>query len=115
MSDAKSSEPVSSGVDALIARLREVTTANLMRIELTEQPQGLPTEDELPEMEAHHFDPLTGEDDLEEADFAFVDVGREAAGERDSADQASWGKVGRNEKCPCGSGKKYKHCHGALA
>ncbi|MBV6423190.1 MAG: Protein translocase subunit SecA [Steroidobacteraceae bacterium] len=24
-------------------------------------------------------------------------------------------KVGRNEPCPCGSGKKYKHCHGALA
>jgi preprotein translocase subunit SecA len=24
-------------------------------------------------------------------------------------------KVGRNELCPCGSGKKYKHCHGALA
>jgi preprotein translocase subunit SecA len=24
-------------------------------------------------------------------------------------------KVGRNEACPCGSGKKYKHCHGALA
>ena len=23
-------------------------------------------------------------------------------------------KVGRNEACPCGSGKKYKHCHGAL-
>jgi len=23
-------------------------------------------------------------------------------------------KVGRNEPCPCGSGKKYKHCHGAL-
>ena len=23
-------------------------------------------------------------------------------------------KIGRNEKCPCGSGKKYKHCHGAL-
>jgi preprotein translocase subunit SecA len=23
-------------------------------------------------------------------------------------------KVGRNESCPCGSGKKYKHCHGAL-
>ena len=21
-------------------------------------------------------------------------------------------KVGRNEKCPCGSGKKFKHCHG---
>jgi preprotein translocase subunit SecA len=24
----------------------------------------------------------------------------------------TWGKVGRNEECPCGSGKKYKHCHG---
>jgi preprotein translocase subunit SecA len=24
-------------------------------------------------------------------------------------------KVGRNEPCPCGSGKKYKHCHGRLA
>ena len=24
-------------------------------------------------------------------------------------------KVGRNDACPCGSGKKYKHCHGKLA
>ncbi|MEO7558012.1 MAG: SEC-C metal-binding domain-containing protein, partial [Gammaproteobacteria bacterium] len=24
-------------------------------------------------------------------------------------------KIGRNEMCPCGSGKKYKHCHGKLA
>jgi len=24
-------------------------------------------------------------------------------------------KIGRNEPCPCGSGKKYKHCHGALS
>jgi len=24
-------------------------------------------------------------------------------------------KVGRNEKCPCGSGKKFKHCHGKVA
>jgi len=27
-------------------------------------------------------------------------------------DPTSWGKVGRNEPCPCGSGKKFKHCHG---
>jgi len=33
---------------------------------------------------------------------------------RDPGDVASWGKVGRNEACPCGSGRKYKHCHGAL-
>jgi preprotein translocase subunit SecA len=25
------------------------------------------------------------------------------------------GKIGRNDPCPCGSGKKYKHCHGKLA
>jgi len=31
------------------------------------------------------------------------------------ADPATWGKVGRNAPCPCGSGKKYKHCHGRLA
>ncbi len=29
--------------------------------------------------------------------------------------QQTWGNVGRNEACPCGSGKKYKHCHGKLA
>ena len=34
---------------------------------------------------------------------------------RDPADPLTWGKVGRNEPCPCGSGKKYKHCHGRFA
>ncbi len=34
---------------------------------------------------------------------------------RNPSDPASWGKVGRNESCPCGSGKKYKHCHGRFA
>ena len=29
--------------------------------------------------------------------------------------QRQFPKVGRNDPCPCGSGKKYKHCHGALA
>jgi preprotein translocase subunit SecA len=31
---------------------------------------------------------------------------------RDPQNPATWGKVGRNEECPCGSGKRYKHCHG---
>jgi preprotein translocase subunit SecA len=35
-----------------------------------------------------------------------------AAAARDPQNPATWGKVGRNEDCPCGSGKKYKHCHG---
>ncbi|MFY9589878.1 preprotein translocase subunit SecA [Rickettsia endosymbiont of Halotydeus destructor] len=33
--------------------------------------------------------------------------------ERIASDPASWGRVSRNELCPCGSGKKYKYCHGA--
>ena len=33
---------------------------------------------------------------------------------RDPNDPASWGKVARNAACPCGSGKKYKHCHGRV-
>ncbi len=32
---------------------------------------------------------------------------------RDPRDASTWGQVGRNEPCPCGSGKKYKNCHGA--
>jgi len=31
---------------------------------------------------------------------------------RNPQDPQSWGKVGRNEPCPCASGKKFKHCHG---
>ena len=34
--------------------------------------------------------------------------------EFDRNDPKTWGKIGRNEKCPCGSGKKYKNCHGRL-
>ncbi len=33
----------------------------------------------------------------------------------DESDRATWGNPGRNDSCPCGSGKKFKHCHGQLA
>ena len=39
-------------------------------------------------------------------------VVRKAASVIDPADPTTWGKVPRNALCPCGSGKKYKHCHG---
>ena len=32
----------------------------------------------------------------------------------DPADPGTWGASGRNDPCPCGSGKKYKHCHGQV-
>lgn len=34
--------------------------------------------------------------------------------ERDPIDSSTWGKIGRNEACPCGSGLKYKQCHGKI-
>jgi preprotein translocase subunit SecA len=37
------------------------------------------------------------------------------AEEIDPKDPSTWGKVSRNTLCPCGSGKKYKHCHGAIS
>ena len=33
----------------------------------------------------------------------------------DPQNPETWGKVPRNAACPCGSGKKYKHCHGRVA
>ncbi|MEO0701372.1 MAG: preprotein translocase subunit SecA [Pseudomonadota bacterium] len=33
----------------------------------------------------------------------------------DENDRSTWGNPGRNDPCPCGSGKKFKHCHGRLA
>ena len=32
----------------------------------------------------------------------------------DEADPSTWGNPGRNDPCPCGSGKKFKHCHGSV-
>ena len=33
----------------------------------------------------------------------------------DENDPTTWGNPGRNDPCPCGSGNKFKHCHGRLA
>ena len=101
--------------EAMSTNLREGVTAQLMRIEIRAAP---PPEEQqnLPYMEAHHVDPATGEDQMAYADAtlapAFAGNGTARAIERNPGDPSSWGKVGRNETCPCGSGKKYKHCHG---
>jgi preprotein translocase subunit SecA len=39
---------------------------------------------------------------------------RRPQAEIDLRDPSTWGKVARNASCPCGSGKKYKHCHGRV-
>ena len=96
-----------------------------MRVEIMPEgyEEGLPGADELPPMEAHHFDPFSGADEMDDEviDAAFgeapamVTNARVAPEMRDPQDPSTWGKVGRNEPCPCGSGKKYKRCHGRLA
>jgi preprotein translocase subunit SecA len=101
--------------ETLIARLREAVTAQLMRVEIVQQPPEGEEEAELPYMEAHKVDPASGEDELSLAAAlapACAGNGGGAQAERNPADPRSWGKVGRNESCPCGSGKKFKHCHG---
>jgi preprotein translocase subunit SecA len=101
--------------DTLLTRLREAVATQLMRVEVMSQP---PPMDPLPPMQASHVNPLTGEDELAlapaQAPLQAAMAGTSDA-PRNADDPASWGKVGRNEPCPCGSGKKYKHCHGRLA
>jgi len=101
--------------EAMVAHLREAVTAQLMRVEVVQSP---PAEEaaQLPYMEAHKVDPTTGEDEMAPALApALVGNGNGAQAERNANDPSTWGKVGRNEVCPCGSGKKFKHCHGKFA
>jgi preprotein translocase subunit SecA len=110
----------------MLARLREAVTGQLMHVELAHPDEVPPIEGaELPPMQAHHVDPTTGEDEfaLETADAGGNGRGaakpararKVSAAAINPADPSTWGKVQRNAVCPCGSGKKYKHCHGAFS
>jgi len=114
--------------EQMLVRLREAVTGQLMHVELAQQEEVPPLEGaELPPMEAHHIDPTTGEDEfaLEAASAgpagATATAARPARSRKPApaavnpADPSTWGKVQRNALCPCGSGKKYKHCHGAFS
>ena len=94
--------------EALLSRLRQMVSAQLLNIEIMERPP----EQQLPEMQASHIDASTGEDDAQPVRLT---SGTQPKGDRTSQDPKDWGKVGRNEPCPCGSGKKFKNCHGRLA
>jgi preprotein translocase subunit SecA len=101
---------------AMLGNLRQAVTAQLMRVELVRQAADAPPP-EAPEAHGQHIDATTGEDDFgDSAVLLRADASAVVAPEdRDPADPATWGKVSRNEPCPCGSGKKYKHCHGTFA
>ncbi len=100
---------------AMLGNLRQAVTSQLMRVELVRQAAEAPPP-ETPEMFGHHIDGTTGEDDFGEGSIAVLQDSRVVAAEdRDPSNPETWGKVSRNEACPCGSGKKYKHCHGTFA
>jgi preprotein translocase subunit SecA len=115
--------------ETMLANLREAVTGQLMHVQgVPEQEMAQMREAELPPMQARHVDPFTGEDELAMADAAVAasegapDLRgadrrmplqtRRGAGAVNPNDPSTWGKVARNSSCPCGSGKKYKHCHG---
>jgi preprotein translocase subunit SecA len=65
-----------------------------------------------------HLDPLTGENERAPLSLA-GDIGALALARRPTSASAAalpegWQRTGRNAPCPCGSGKKFKHCHGVL-
>ncbi|PSH69206.1 preprotein translocase subunit SecA [Phyllobacterium brassicacearum] len=99
----------------MLVNLRQNVTTQLMRVELVREAASAP-EPALPVMEAHHIDGFTGEDDFGEGSLVAVqeDLRVVDPADRDPNNPRTWGKIGRNEACPCGSGKKYKHCHGAF-
>jgi preprotein translocase subunit SecA len=114
----------------MLSRLREAVTNQIMRVELVQRPPPLAPEGDIQSLEAIHNDPNTGENEAADDEWGSglraqgtgprpamlaATAAAAASGEIDPNNPATWGKVQRNAPCPCGSGKKYKHCHGRLA
>ncbi len=108
--------------ERMLGAIREDVTRTLAWAEFQFQaPPGLP---ELPDFLTTHIDPLTGLDNSADWDAGSAGlISNELpamqiprpTGEALGDDPASWeGRVNRNSPCPCGSGRKYKQCHGAV-
>ena len=94
--------------ESMLDSLRSDVTKSLAQIRpLTEEEQR----DMLAQMEAQQAQAQQAADTPE--------VSEPPAGAAlpgfDENDPSTWGNPGRNQLCPCGSGKKFKHCHGRLA
>lgn len=107
--------------ERMLAAIREGVTktvaTNEFRIE-HEQADSLP---ELPDFLTQHFDPFTGEDDSDDFDSGTAGLVTTTIPQRQvgasPAEGNPWANdpdIRRNDPCPCGSGQKYKHCHGAF-
>jgi preprotein translocase subunit SecA len=83
----------------LLTNLRELVTTQLSHFELRPAP---PQEPDQSQLQATHIDPTTGENEVTDAPGKGQLTPEQMANTR------------RNDPCPCGSGKKFKHCHGAF-
>ncbi len=112
--------------DSMLDNLREDVTKILVKAQI--QPQPAPMQQPLPDLPdflTGHIDPLTGLDNSNDGDGsaerpelfgALAGSPRAAAGPGGAFVEDPYRdmKVSRNAPCPCGSGNKYKHCHGAI-
>ncbi|MBT7354784.1 MAG: preprotein translocase subunit SecA, partial [Rhodospirillaceae bacterium] len=103
----------------MLNTLRERVTQVIAHIELqvSDEDGALMFQREQQEMTETREDPALsmGGGEPEEPVTAATPIrSRQASGELDANDPSTWGRVARNQPCPCGSGKKYKQCHGKI-
>ncbi len=106
----------------MLDAIREDVTKTIAHAEFRMQP--LPELPELPDFITTHFDPFSGEDNSADVDAGTLGLIQTQMPPMQIAsptaadlgeDPENWqGVVSRNSPCPCGSGRKYKHCHGAV-
>ncbi|GAO38860.1 preprotein translocase subunit SecA [Sphingomonas changbaiensis NBRC 104936] len=107
--------------ERMLEAIREDVTRVLGHAQFMAAPPQLPP---MPEFVTTHIDPLTGDDNSWDQDAASglmtstlppLQIAQPLMAAELGDDPAQWeGRVSRNAPCPCGSGNKYKHCHGAL-
>ncbi len=99
--------------ETLIGDLRQNVTRWLLTVEIQfQQPEPPPT----PSMFEVHLDPTTGQNEraLEFAGATGGGTSEQRSALPLTALPAGFERTPRNAACPCGSGKKFKHCHGSL-
>ena len=97
---------------AMIEAVKLEVTKHLMLVEVSQQQEPPPVDDK-PHVENVRLQHADYEDALAGGD-GDVAIAEAATKKKVQSVQRAATKVGRNEPCPCGSGKKYKHCHGKL-
>jgi preprotein translocase subunit SecA len=93
--------------------MRERVCAMLARVELSSEPPPMPQQNFSRMVENHPDAMLGGGVAVAEMEPIQVNMGVQPV--IDLNDPSTWSSVSRNAPCPCGSGKKFKHCHGKMA